>query len=165
MVGNSNGLREKDILWPPQLGRSINPSSIKGFFLGLSPVSSTYSRDLYLEGLFSLNFADVVAMLLGLIFFFLGISPCLLRLSPCLLRLIPCLFSLVSKFLSLLQLFLESCQLLLGSSQLVSGLTRQLSLAFSLSLCTLQGRVYTFPSVLLVSQSFLQLDIALFSNI
>ena len=158
MVGNSNGLREEGILWPPQLGRSINPSSIKGFFLGLSPVSSTYSRDLYPEGLFSLNFADVVAMLLGLIFFFLGISPCLLRL-------IPCLFSLVSKFLSLLQLFLESCQLLLGSSQLVSGLMRQLSLAFSLSLCTLQGRVYTFPSVLLVSQSFLQLDIALFSNI
>ena len=46
LVRNSYGRREKDILWPPQLGRSINPSSIEGFFLGLSAVGTAYGRDL-----------------------------------------------------------------------------------------------------------------------
>ena len=46
LVGNSYGKREEDILWPPQLGRSINLSSIEGFSPGLSAVSTTYGGDL-----------------------------------------------------------------------------------------------------------------------
>ena len=73
---------------------------VEGFFLGLSAVSLAYSGDLCLEGLLGFSYADVVAMLLGLILFFLGLSLCLLRLSLC-------FFRLVFKLLSFLQLFPE----------------------------------------------------------
>ena len=46
LIGNSYDRREEDILWPPQLGRSINLSLIEGFFPGLSAVRTTYGGDL-----------------------------------------------------------------------------------------------------------------------
>ena len=94
------GWREEDIFWPSQLGRSINPSSVEGFFPDLRVVGSAYNGDLYPKGLLDLSYADVIAMLLSLILFFLGLSFCLLRLSLC-------FFRLVSELLSFLQLFPE----------------------------------------------------------
>ena len=155
---NSYGWREKYIFRPSQLGRSLNPSSVEGFFPSLSAVGLTYDGDLCPEGIFGLSHANVVAMLLGLILYSLNLGFCLLSLSLC-------FFYLVFELLSFLQLFPQSCQLLLGISQLVIGLACQLSLVFILSLCTLQSRICTFSSVFLVSQFFLQLCIAPFSNI
>ena len=51
MIGSkawsSYGWREEDIFRPSQLGRSINPSLVEGFFPNLSAVDLTYGRDLY----------------------------------------------------------------------------------------------------------------------
>ena len=140
------------------LEEGINPSSIEGFFPGLSTVGSAYGRDLCPEGILGLSHADVIAMLLGLIFFFLNLDFCLLHLSFG-------FFRLIFKLLGFLQLFLKGCQLLLGSSQLVIGLTHEFPLILGLPLCTLQSQVSTFPSMLLVGQLFLQFCVALFSNI
>ena len=71
---SSYGWREEDILRPSQFGRSVNPNSIEGFFPGLSTVGSTYSGDLCLEGFLGLSYANIVDMLLDLIFFFLGVN-------------------------------------------------------------------------------------------
>ena len=87
-------------------------------------------------------------MLLGLVLFFLGLGFCLLCLSLYFLR-------LVFEPLGFLQLFPKGCQLLIGSSELVIGLTHEFPLVPDLFLCTLQSRVCTFPSVLLVGQLFL----------
>ena len=65
-------MREEDVLWPPQLGRSINPSSIEGFFPSLSAIGTAYGRDLCPKGILGLSHVDVVPMLLG--FFFLHLS-------------------------------------------------------------------------------------------
>ena len=97
-------------------------------------------------------------MLFGLIPFFLSLGFCLLRLSLCFLR-------LVFEPLGFLQLFPKGHQLLLGGSQLVIGLTHELPLVLDLPLCTLQNRANTLPSMLLVGQLFLQLCVALFSNV
>ena len=152
------GWREEDIFRPSQFRRSLNPSSVKGFFSSLSAVGSAYGGDLCPEGILGLNYADVVVMLFGLILFFLGLGSCLLRLSLCFPR-------LVFEPLGFFQLFPKGCQLLLGSSQLVIGLAHELPLVLGLSLCTLQSRVNTFLSMLLVGQLFLQLCVALFNNV
>ena len=162
MIGSeawsSYGWREEDIFWPSQLGRSINPSSVEGFFPVLSAVGSAYDEDLCLEDILGLSHADVIGMLLGLIFFFFSLGFCFLRLSFGFL-------CLIFESLGFLQLFLKGCQLLLRRNQLVIGLTHEFPLILGLPLCTLQSLVNTFRSVLLVGQLFLQLGITLFSNI
>ena len=96
------GWREEDIFQPSQLGRSLNPSSVEGFFPSLSTVGSAYGGDLYLEGILGLNYTDIVAMLFGLILLFLGLNFCLIRLN---LRFL----CLVFEPLSFLQLFPKGC--------------------------------------------------------
>ena len=91
------------------LGISINPSSVEGFFPGLSAIGSAYGKDLYPGGILGLSHADVIAMLFDLIFFFLNLSFCLLRLNFGFLR-------LIFEPLGFLQLFLKGCQLLLRIS-------------------------------------------------
>ena len=49
LIGNLQGKRKDDVLRLPLLGRSINPSSIEGFFPSLSAVGTTYGGDLYLR--------------------------------------------------------------------------------------------------------------------
>ena len=46
LIWNLKGRRKDDVLKLPQLGRSINPSSIEGFFPSLSAVGTTYGEDL-----------------------------------------------------------------------------------------------------------------------
>ena len=103
------GWREEDIFRPSQFRRSLNPSSVKGFFSSLSAVGSAYGGDLCPEGILGLSHADIIDMLLGL-------------LSFCLLRLSFGFFRLIFELLGFLQLFLKGCQLLIGSNQLVGGL-------------------------------------------
>ena len=146
----SYGWREEDIFWLSQLRKSLNPSSVEGFFLSLSTVGLAYGGNLCPEGVLSLNHADVIAMLFGLILF-------LLRLN---LRFLGLIFEPLSFF----QLLPQSCQLLLGSSQLVIGLAQESPLSLGLSLCTLQSHISTFSSMLLIGQFFLHLCVALFSN-
>ena len=153
----SYGWREKDIFWPSQLRRSLNPSSVEGFFLSLRTIGLAYGGDLYSEGILGLSYADVIAMLFGLVFFLLDLGFCLFCLSFCFL-------GLIFKPLGFFQLFPKGCQLLLGSSQLVIGLVPEFPLVLGLSLCTLQSRISTFSSMLLLDQFFLQLCIALFNN-
>ena len=85
MIGSkawsSYSWREKDIFRPSQLKISINPSSVEGFFSGLSAVGLAYGGDLCPEGILGLSHADVIAILLGLIFFFLSLGFCLLCLN------------------------------------------------------------------------------------
>ena len=85
---SSYGWREEDVFWPSQLERSLNPSSVEGFFPSLSVVGLAYGEDLCPEGILGLSYTDVVAMLFGLILFFLGLGFCLFRLSLCFLRLV-----------------------------------------------------------------------------
>ena len=121
---------KKTFFWHSQLRRSLNPSSVEGFFLSLSTVGSIYGGDLCPEGTLSLSYVDVVAILFGLVPFLLGLSLCLLRLSFCFI-------GLIFEPLGFFQLLPKGCQLLLGSSQLVIGLVPELPLILGLSLCTL----------------------------
>ena len=78
---SSYGWREKGVFRLSQLGGSINPCSVECFFPSLSAVRSTHSRDLCPEGLLSLSYADVIAMLLSLILFTFSLGFCFLCLS------------------------------------------------------------------------------------
>ena len=150
-------MRKDDILRLPQLGRSINSSSIEGFLPSLSAVGATYGGDLCPEGILGLSYTDVVAMLLSLISFFLSFGLVLLSLHSG-------FFSLISELFSLLQLLLLGNQLFLGSSQLLFSLICQLLLALGLLLSILQGCVCALPSLLLSDQLLSKISIAVFSN-
>ena len=89
------GWRKDDSFRFPQLTRSFNLSLIESFFLGLNPVSPAHRGDLYSKSILSLSYADVVAMLLSLIPFLLGINLVLFSLHFG-------FFSLILKFISLL---------------------------------------------------------------
>ena len=78
---SSYGWREEDVFRPSQLGRSLNPSSVEGFFPSLSAVGSAYGGDLCPKGILGLSYVDVIAMLFGLILFFLDLGFCLLALA------------------------------------------------------------------------------------
>ena len=157
-VRGSYGWREIDIFWPPQLRRSLSPSSVESFFPSLSIIGSAYDRDLCSEGILGLGYADVVAMLFSLI-------PCLLGLYFCLLRLNFCLYGRIFEPLGFFQLLFKGCHLFPGSSQLIIGLMQALPLILGLSLCTLQSRVSTLTGMFLISQLFPQFYIALISNV
>ena len=59
LAGDLQGWRKDNVLRLSQLRRSFNPSSVEGFFLGLSAVSLAYSEDLCLEGLLEIGRAHV----------------------------------------------------------------------------------------------------------
>ena len=89
------GWREDDAFRFPQFRRSFNNSLIERFFPGLSTISTAHGGDLCSKSILGLSYADVVAVLLSLIFLSLGFSLVLLSLQPC-------LFSLFFKFFGLL---------------------------------------------------------------
>ena len=63
---------------------------VESFLLSLSIIGTTYSKDLYPEGIFGLGYADVVAMLFSLF-------PHLLDLYFCFFYLDLCFFGLIFK--------------------------------------------------------------------
>ena len=132
----------------PQLRRSLNPSSVKGFIPSLGAVVTTHNWDLCPKGFLCLSYFEVVTLLLNLV-------PSLLDLNLCLLDLSFGFFSLILKPLSFFQLFLESCHLFPRSSQLISGLTQALPLVLNLPLHALQGRVNAPMGMLFIGQLFL----------
>ena len=129
-VWGSYGKRVVNIVNFPQLRRSLNLSSVKGFIPSLGAVNAAYNWDLYPKGFLGLSYPEVVTFLLSLI-------PSLLGLNPRLLDLSFGFFSLILKPLGLLQLFHEGCHLILRSLQLISGLAQALPLILGLPLRTL----------------------------
>ena len=79
----------ENVFWHPQLRRNLNPSSVKGFTLGLSTVASTHGKDLCPKGILSLDYLDIVTMLLSLVLCLLGLNFSLLGFVSRLLGLVP----------------------------------------------------------------------------
>ena len=111
----------------PQLRRSLNFSSVKGFVPSLGTVNTAYSWDLCPKGFLGLNYSEVITLLLSLV-------PSLLSLNPRLLSLSFGFFSLILKPLGLIQLFPKGCHLFLRSLQLISGPPQALPLILGLPL-------------------------------
>ena len=63
--------RVVDTFCPPEHGKGLNPSIVKGFVPCQGAVSSAKSMDLSLKGVLSLGHTYVIAMLLYFIFGFL----------------------------------------------------------------------------------------------
>ena len=62
------GWRKDNALRLPQLRRSFNPSSVEGFFPGLNAISTAHSGDLCSKCILGLGYADIIVVLLSLIF-------------------------------------------------------------------------------------------------
>ena len=100
-VRGSYGGRVEYIFRFPQLRRSLNPISVKGFIPSLGAVNTTHSWDPYPKGFLGLSYSKVVTLLLSLIPNLLGLNPCLFSFSLG-------LFSLIFKPLGFFQFFLSA---------------------------------------------------------
>ena len=132
----SYGWKEKDIFLSFQLRRSLNPSSVEGFFPSLRIVGWAYDGDLCPESILSLSYADVVAMLFGLVSFLFGLGLQLLCLSFCFLGLIFEPLGFTNCFLSV-----ANCSLEVANWSLASRVS---FLWFSACLCALSRATSAF---------------------
>ena len=89
------GKRKDNVFRLPQLRRSFNPSSVKGFFPSLSTVSTAHGGDLCSKSILGLSYVDVVAVLLSLISLLFSFGFVFLSLHSRFFNLILKLFGLV----------------------------------------------------------------------